>query len=244
MRTDRFARRWTCPVLLLATAVGCHILPHESVPVLVRDAETHSPIPGAQVRLSTALTQPSRDSSATTGADGVARLRPAPAGDAATVAQELPADRGPAGIVMELYAGPRPTVDLVVPTGFRGLVKAEVRVRDDAPVPADRRSFCYPVPPSGEVEVIGPPVLRHLLPPDFTARYADGPPLAREAKDSEVGFRWVRTTGSTEYFIVGTQADCDEFRKSFEQEGPGAGRSTSGEGKGKGRGGRGRRGGG
>jgi hypothetical protein len=86
MRNPRLTR----PLLfaaLLAVAPGCQAFhSYRPVPVLVRDAESKQPIPGAHVRISYPLMEPAyappADSSGPTGADGVARLRAAPYGEA------------------------------------------------------------------------------------------------------------------------------------------------------------------
>src|SRR5262249_61077154 len=114
---------------------------------------------------------------------------------------EAPGRRPPGG-GLEMYSGPRFGVELVVPVGYRGLFKAEVRVRDDAPCPPGQRRFRAEVPVSGVVEVQGPPALRRVQPPDFKARYADGSPLGAEMDAVKVGFRWLRREGHGPCFVV------------------------------------------
>jgi hypothetical protein len=83
------------------------------------------------------------------------------------------------------------------------------------PWPRGQRDFTYVVPPgAGAVQVIGPPVLRHLFPLNFRAKYADGTPLSTEAKDQELGFWWLKTEGSSQYFLVGTRSDYDDYRRA------------------------------
>src|ERR1700733_2519280 len=178
------------PVLLLALACGCQTLHrYRPVAVLARDAETKKPIPGAEVQLSYPLTQASLapyNSRGTTPEDGIVRLRAAPYGDLGvrveanapgymyeekylTVAEVQaiePAhwfedvDRRPAAVVLELYADPHPTVELVVPTDYRGRIKAQFHIEPDAPCPPGQRCFTFTVPPSGVVQMIGPPLLQ------------------------------------------------------------------------------------
>ncbi len=97
----------------------------------------------------------------------------------------------PVQLVVELFADPEPIVELVLPAGYRGLIKAEIQVRPDAPFTPGQRSFPVEVPPSGTVVVIGPPILEHAFGPDFRFRYADGVPLSRRAENSPLGYWWL-----------------------------------------------------
>lgn len=256
------------PTMLFALGSGC-LLPHREPPlaIVVRDAETGKPIPGAAVQISDPLAPPSRslaEPHGTTGPDGVVQIKrkqkqedtrelvetTAPGYfmavqdlESAVKKQNPGAPSGTAtSIAVEMFAEPRPVIELVVPAGFRGLVKAEVVVRD--PQPGDKpgqRQFTFRVSPDGAVEVNGSPVLRYAVAMDYKARYESGEPLKTDAAVSEIGLRWVRTGGHTEYFVVGSKQEWDEVRRSMEHE-PTRGRSTDGSGGG--RGGGGRRGGG
>src|SRR5262249_35647654 len=153
------------PFFLLALAAGCQSFhSYRPVVVQVRDGETRQPIADAEVRIWYPMTVGSiapYDSSGLTGADGVVRLRAAPYADACVVldanakgslyetrdipvaaVQAIPppgwfeaVEQRPVSFVLDLYPGPRPTVELVVPAGYRGLVKVEVRPREDVPCP-------------------------------------------------------------------------------------------------------------
>jgi hypothetical protein len=258
MRPGQPARAAALPILLLAVAPGCQFLQSEPppVPVVVRDAETKQPIPGAEVRVSHLKHPAGTGPTGTTGPDGTARLKAAPDGDGDAVVMEGAAGgylseskdvtlevgrAGPAGVVLELDAAPRPAVELVLPAGYRG--KVEVHVRAEGTAAPGQRAFSAEVPASGVVDLTGPPVLRHLTPADFRARYADGAPLGTDGPDSAVGFRVVKTLGAVEYFVVGTAADADELRRSLDGEEPGRS-GGGGKGGGKRGGGGGRRGGG
>jgi hypothetical protein len=260
------------PVLLLATAPGCQTLyRYRPVPVLVRDAETKQPLPGAEVRIWYPLTRPDFapfDSCGVTGQDGIARLRAAPYGEygirvdaaapgylsdgvdvTATALQKVePAgwleatEQRPAAFTVELYAEPAFAVELVVPVGYRGLVKAEVLVREDVPCPAGQRCFRYEVSPSGAVQVTIPPLLRSIFPPAYRARYADGTALGGDMDAVKVGFRWLKTDGKEQCFVVGTRTEYESFARDLLPERAEEGsRKPDGQ-KGGGRGGRSRRG--
>lgn len=259
MRSARFPGCRIYPVLLALAATGCQLLHHdEPIAVMIRDAETKKPIPGAEVRLSH-LAETITHAPETTGADGLARFRTASATASDLIVEASAAgylaetkcladDARPATSptserVLELYAGPRPSVELVLPAGYHGPVRAEVQVHDDPAASPGQRSFRYAVPANGVVVVAGPAVFAHLLPRDFTARYADGRPLNLNPKDAEDGFRWVKSGSKTEYFLVGTKGECDEYRQTLDPESPpppSGGGGKHGKGQGRHGGGRGR----
>jgi hypothetical protein len=127
----------------------------------------------------------------------------------------------PVSFVVEMYAEPHPSVELVVPTDYRGLIKAEMQFRDGAPCAPGQRTFAYDVQPSGSAQVIGPPLLRRVLAPDFHAKFADGARLTGHPENADLGFWWLRSEGSTQFFWVGTQLEYDNIRHASEREGTG-----------------------
>ncbi|MHB1424608.1 MAG: carboxypeptidase-like regulatory domain-containing protein [Gemmataceae bacterium] len=232
-----------CLVFLMAFLSGCQIMySYRPLPVLVRDAETKQPIANANVHLSYPLSRDSLapfDSSERSGADGVAHLRAAPYGDFGArveasasgylsdqvgVASESiqlvkPAhpfeetQRRKPEVVLEMYAEPRFAVELVVPTGFHGRIKAEIEMQDNLPVPPRQRCFRYEVVDS-LVRIKGPGlVLRRVYPSDYRASYADGSPLTGEMSLTKVGFRWLSGRDAEQYFVVGTQSEYDVQRR-------------------------------
>jgi hypothetical protein len=274
MRNHRLARCLFCVVLLFTAASGCQTLyRYRPVTVLVRDADTKKPVPGAQVSISYPLTRPSLapyQSCELTGDDGIARLRAAPYGSAGlrveatakgymseernvlaeTIKEIEPAplllaDRPrPVTFVMEIYSEPLPTVELILPAGYRGLVKAEVQIQEDAPCPPGQRCFRYEVA-SGIAQVKGPPLLRRVCSSDYHARYTDGTLLGEEMDEGKVGFRWLKCEGSDQYFVVGTLTDYYSVHHELHLPEATTEHQTSNERKsgGGGRGGRHRRGG-
>jgi hypothetical protein len=255
-------------VLGITSANGCQALHrYRPVAILVRDGETKQPIPGTMVRISYPFTPAYRapwNASETTANDGIVRLWAAPAGDVGLmveveargylfeekdVAVEAiqaiePArwfeavEQRPPSFVFDMYAEPRPKIELVVPTGYRGTLKVDVETKETVAFEPGQRLFSYVVPASADMQITGPPLLQHILPPDFCARYADGTKLRHEAKEREIGFWWLRQEGRYHCFLVGTRRDFDDLSPS-DTGGPGAGASHGG---GNGRGGRGRRG--
>jgi hypothetical protein len=214
---------------------------YRPVPVLVRDAETKKPIANAEVHLSYPLSRDSLapfDSSARTDADGIAHLRAAPYGDFGvridtSAVGYLPDQlsistesiqriephflkekepRKPV-FVVEMYAEPPFTVELLVPPGYHGLIKAEIEMEEDAAIPPGKRCFQYEVV-DGFVRIKGPAVvLRRVYPSDYHARYRDGAPLTGDMTLEKVGFRWLRGQDKEQYFVVGTQPEYDRQRR-------------------------------
>ncbi len=247
MRNLRRIRCLPLLVCLLALASGCQVLyRYRPVAVLVRDAETKKPIADADVHLSYPLSRDSLapfDSSQRTGPEGIVHLRAAPYGDfgvrieasapgylaeqrnvSTEMIQRIAAahpfedvERRAAEFVVEMYAEPRFTVELIVPTGYRGTIKAEVQIQDDGAALPGQRCFRYEVA-DGFVRVKGPRVLRRISPTEFRARYVDGTPLAGDMTLWKVGFRWLRCEGKEQYFLVGTQSEYDMQRRSAPDE--------------------------
>lgn len=261
--------------ILVISVTGCHTFePSTPLTVHVRDAETQAPVPEATVRLwRFGPHSEERDQSVTTGGTAAARVAPPDEGGVMievtapghlSVQTTLPRDvtdalasakpfhpyKGPPlAVTLDVFAGPRPTAELVLPVGFRGLVKAEIHPTADRPWPVGQRAFSYPVPANGVVRLDGPPVFGQGIGPDIVAKFADGTALPTDAKNTEVALRWLRRDGTDVYFAVGTNVDADAARRAL--GGPDADHSQSappkdGQGgrRGGGGGGRGGRGGG
>jgi hypothetical protein len=246
---------------------GCLTLDrYRPVDVVVQDAETGQPIPAAAVRISYPLTRSSfapHESSSVTGLDGVARVDTArnpeacvfldaTAADYLSYPRDLSAELArhsepaswfgatsspPLRLAVTLYAAPRFCIEWTVPTGFRGLMKAEVQLDDNLACPVAQRCFRFDVPPSGQIQVTVPGLLRHY-PPAYRARYADGTALSADMDALKIGIQWLKRDGAYEYFVVGTQVDYENFRRESPSRSAGPEQSTSDGGKGKGHGGR------
>jgi hypothetical protein len=273
------AGRFTGLALVAAlSATGCHTIePSTPIAVHVRDAETHAPLPGAAVRLWRYGSHESdREANFVTAADGVAHARigspdhggvmvevagptclttqltlPREVADALATAKPLQPYKGPPlSVDVEVFAGPRPKVELVLPPGYRGVVKAEVRVSQSGQWPAGQRQFSCTVPANGVVRVEGPAVFGHGYGPEVVAKFLNGASCPNEPKDDEVGLRWIRRDGNDIYFAVGTRADEAAARRAVGSGGvdntprsASGGRSGGGGGGGRHGGGRGGRGG-
>jgi hypothetical protein len=241
MADYRLARGVLGVALFVTLAPGCLTLHlYRPVVFLVRDAETKQPIAAAQLHISYPLVRPSavpQESNGTTDNQGVARLRAIPVGDASPWVEvtangylseglSLAADavraipptwllgtgnqgRGP--FVVEMYAEPRFQIELVLPDGFRGLVKAKVQLQDNIPAPPRQRFYSYTVAPTGDVVVQGPTLLRRVFAPDYRARFADGTLLDPQPAPTEIGLRPLKREDNVEYFVVGNQCDRDQL---------------------------------
>jgi hypothetical protein len=254
-------------VLLFGFVAGCvSFHRYRPVGVLVRDAETKQPIASATVRVSYSMgPSPMAPSGppGQTGADGLVRLPAALFGDGLTLEAtaagyqsenrdvsltaieriEPPplfgkAKERPADFVVEMYAQPAFSVELILPIAYRGLVKVEVQARDDVPLPAGQRCFRYEVSPAGEVQVRGPAVIRRVFPPSFRARYENGEELPGEMSVTKLGFRWLKQEGGKQYFVVGTENEYDGYRRDLQSDAAGSEGRSSPDGKAGGRGGR------
>jgi uncharacterized membrane protein YgcG len=259
--------------LLGSLLPGCLSFHRERpVAIMVRDAETKQPLPAADVHLSYRA-RPSEapaESSETTKTDGIARLTTTPNGkdplvirasaqgymtesivkSDEVVEQIEPAgwfesvNRRPVNFILEVYKGPPFSVELAVATGYRGLVKAELRIQDNLSCAPGERRFQYMVEPNGNVIIAGPAQLRHVNPADYQAHYVDGTVLGNHIDVNQVGWRWLKHEGNFEYFVIGTKGDLEMWRRQLFPNEPSAPAETTGRRGGGGRGGRGGGGGG
>jgi hypothetical protein len=218
---------------LAALAPGCQTFQHHRpVVILAQDIETKKPIAGVDIRVCPAKGS-TGVATGTTGSDGIARLRATPVnaepisveavgGGYLTETTYIPLrtvrtlepahlfeheELRPVSFVVEMYAKPLPTIELVVPAGYRGELKANVHVSPAAAWPAGQRNFRYEVSAAGVAEVSGPEMLGRIAASSFTLKYADGTPLSLAADHSELGYWWLRHDGETDYYFVGTKAD-------------------------------------
>jgi hypothetical protein len=207
---------------------------YRPVTILVRDAETREPIPDAKVRLGYYLLlapfAPKR-TAGTTGPDGTVELVAAPYEGRAVLFASADGyfsegmlrldddviracDPGRHNhhipVVVEMFAEPAATVELVVPAGYRGLVRVEVQ---EIPPPTVRlRTVCVPVPASGMTLIKGPRLLRRAECVDFSVRCADGTLLESPPPDpAAVGFWRLDADDDVRFFLVGTQKDHDDW---------------------------------
>ncbi len=266
----RFARCLLC--LALVGAPACQsFYSYRPMTIQARDAETGQPISGAVVHISYPLVHASQapyDSVDATGPDGQVHLQAAPFGPAGVLVeakahgylmeqmtlpvenvQDVPragwfedVNKRPATLTIDLYAEPRPTIELVLPVSFRGVLSVEVKTDPKAPRTRGQRCFTYPVANGGNLELAGPPLLARVAALDYSARYTDGTKLSRDAKGLEIGFWGLNADGNRLTFLVGTR---DEFeakrREALANDAAARGRPSSSNGSGGKRGGHGGR---
>jgi hypothetical protein len=227
---------------------GCQAFhAYRPAPIQAIDAETKQPIPSAHVHVSYPLSKSSfapHEAAGVTGTDGVVRLDVAPYGDAGTLIEVSangylseqkyltitqvsgiePAhffedvSKRPAAVIVEVLAGPKPSVELVVPVGYHGRVKANMQVRDDLPLPPGQRCFSYLVSTIGEVEVLGPSLLNRVMPCDVHARTDAGPLPDRPDGEQTVGFWFLKRDGTTYIYVVGDRNEYEDARRAVERD--------------------------
>ncbi|MFO0937630.1 MAG: hypothetical protein U0798_14080 [Gemmataceae bacterium] len=211
--------------------------------VRVIDAETKLPLPDATVQLSEAqYNDVAREIDSKTEKTGIARFRELPgesdcvltvaanqylphittlyeAKNAAisnsTFASDpmLPANKRI--VQVELFAAPRPTIELVVPNGFRGLIQADLQIDPTQISSSQMRRFRYDLDQNGHATVTGPPVLQCVLPADFIAISSDGTPMPVPKLPFDVGLRIVAKTDAADYFVIGTELECAQAKKKL-----------------------------
>ena len=197
--------------------------------VQVMNAETKEPINLAQIRVwhFNDGTSGNGDSSIATDRGGMANVRSI-SGKSDDLVLEVAAKGyateeksvNPAShIVVQLYAEPKPTIELDVPRLYRGLVSVKVQIVDNTPATPGQRLFPFEVPESGVVEIVGPALFRHLS-PDYRAKLSDGTVLPLRPEGLDVGFWWLKTSGEYEIFLVGTKADYEAYWRDHPNEQP------------------------
>jgi hypothetical protein len=248
MHARRPARYLLCLVFLFFLTPGCQMFQADpSLAVLVRDAETKKPLPTAEVYLCQRLKQDTVapcHSSGLTQEDGVAQVRAEAGGEfgiqlqaiargylpetlnvtAESLKKIAPApnprtsEPRPPDFVVEVYAEPGFTVELVLPPGYRGLIKADIQLQENLATPPGQRCFRFAVSPEGMVRINGPALLRRVAAPDYRARYANGPLLGKAMDAETVGFRWLKGSGGEHFFVAGTQMDYETHHRRLSPE--------------------------
>lgn len=248
MCSSMFAQRLLCSFLLFCLTPGCRtFLGDRNLTVLVRDAETKQPITTAEVYLCQRLRDdevaPCRVKGLTQ-ADGIARLHADAAGEHGLQVQTVAGDYLPEKVnlsadalkkkaaaasndkselgsvdaIVDVYHEPNFSVELILPPGYRGLVKTEIQIQDNLPLPKGERCFRYLVSATGDVVVKGPSMLQRVPVKEFRARYGDGPLLGKAMDAQKVGCRWVKGVGNRQFFVVGTQLDYEVLHRQISPE--------------------------
>jgi hypothetical protein len=230
--------------LVVVGLTGCVGYRPRDVIVSVRDAETHKPVPGAVVHVSMPHTaDEGRDQ--TTLPNGMARVTFTPSSGepilveataAGYVADSVVAGEqtvaavatypvvGPAlphapDFTIELYPGPKFSVELVVPPGYRGLVRADLDFREGVPIPTGQRLYSFDVNAKGEAKGVGPAVLKRVSPSEYRARPPDATGPVDEGPDG-IALRFLKNDAGTDVFVYGSREDFERYRKELGVEAP------------------------
>lgn len=273
MRARRI-ERLACCLFISTMAMGCQTLSGDRpLAVEVIDAESKKPITNAQVKLTYPMAQSGvslQESTTPVSGDGIARIKVSSTSDYGvilaasadgylstdlTISNDSVRHLSAAGVFdrgdhrapnyrLELYAGPDFSIELAVPTGYRGLIRAKPKFEDQFTFRAGLRHFQFNVSSNGQVELAGPAVLRHILPVDYSATFADGTAIAKNADETIVGIKYWKMEGADQLFVVGTKSEIEGFVRTNTPDPTDAPRSSGGRGSGPGGGGHHRGGGG
>jgi hypothetical protein len=227
---------------VLVSGCAALLYRYHPVTIQAIDAETKKPIVGAYAEITYPNTQPHRApylASGSTGDNGIAELKATGSGiycarldisakgymhedeDLSLDAIEA-ADGGTASkaskaskptFVMELFAEPRPQLELIIPDGTVGPIRVNVHIQDDFVYPAGQRDFRYPVVPPEVTQIILPPMFRHVSAAAFSGRFANGTELHATEVDTEVGFWWVGAEGDLNTYFVGSPLMCRQYQR-------------------------------
>ncbi len=220
----------------LALCAGCQLIHgYETVTVTVRDVDTNQPVAGASVGIAYLymLDPFAPDGSAgNTDANGKVRLELATRTSHATIIQseapgylrqeihlgqhkggpDIGEDEKPVReYLVYLFSG-KPTVDLIFPNDFRGLVRLDFVPLAEKDWVAGQRRFPVQVPASGLAELKGPaPLLEHQIATNIEGHFVDGTRLNSAVKDDDpaIGLRWLVCTNDAQFFVVGTSEDYE-----------------------------------
>jgi hypothetical protein len=227
----------TTAILLTICSAGCGRTYHP-VNVAVYDAETDAPIAGAEVAVYYRGIYPfgfPKSDPAATDDRGAATIRIA-AGETVewcASAEGYMVDRGEPGEdvrVFRLYKLPRPQVTIVVPNGYRGPLKIDMRlVPGRVQGKIGKRDFVFRASPSGYVDFDATPLLLatehfHSLESNFFAVHEDGSPVPDDYRLGRfgVGLRWVADGGLPRrwrrLYVIGTYADGQALHAKIMRE--------------------------
>jgi uncharacterized membrane protein YgcG len=231
MRTSRLML-----ALAAASLAGCMTYRPRDVIVSVRDAETKAPIAGATVNVSMPHTG-EEGKTETTLPNGMARVLFTPTTGEPVMVEATAAgyisDSSVVGeptvaavatypmfgaalphkpdFTLDLYAGPKFAIEVVLPTGYRGVVRTSFEFRENFAIPKGQRLFSFDANPKGEVAGAGPAILKNVAASDYRAR-ENG--LQTPADDPNgLALRWLKSEDGKDVFYYGTKAEFDQYRK-------------------------------
>jgi len=223
-------------VAFLAACVnlgGCvAIYTHDTVHTSVRDAETDVPIANATVQVISLRTywciNPPSDVTVQTDNNGAASPRVANwdnqewdvAADGYLPDQRcIFDDHARQRIDFRLVRGPKPHVTIIVPDGYRGLVKIDWHhVPTEPPEGIGTREFTYRMSPTGHVRINVTPVLNVVNDYEIEMAYENGKPIEHfdwvSGPDDSVdrlGFILVASVNEHWVYIVGMKQEMNNL---------------------------------
>ena len=221
-----------CAFSLSCACGGClTIYGYRDVEVTVTDAETGEPVPGATVTVGYIkgmldLNTP-KPSSGTTGATGLARVRVAKLDSRTGLTAEGPGylqghlrrfDDTIGKPQVALYRAPEARLVIVLPVGYRGLVKVErVPVPQAVPVTPGKRELRFTLGAGALIRIEATPLIEDHIWRDFQFEDFEGRRIPIDARHTPAGpddvvprlvtFKEEPTGRVRDLWIVGTESD-------------------------------------
>jgi hypothetical protein len=124
-----------------------------------------------------------------------------------------PWTRGNPDVIVEMYAKPAPTVELIVPPGYRGPIKVDFEIDENNSVHRSNRLYTAVVLPAGLAKVKGDALLRQLSSVDFRVRFADQNYSTLLEKNSPIELHFVDCSENSILFALGTRADKEKVAR-------------------------------
>lgn len=118
-------------------------------------------------------------------------------------------------VIVSIYKEPKPTIEIVVPDGYRGPVALEFLASDKpAQVKAGQRFFSYNTSPKGYVQIQHSPLFDSCK---IIARYENGNPVPRPSRSrpEQISFLRVYTRDQKRLYLIGTFKEEDELKRKL-----------------------------
>jgi hypothetical protein len=140
------------------------------------------------------------------------------------VSQEFFKEGNVRPLAVSLYAKPDPQVELVIPRGFRGVLKVRLRRTDRLDQErSGQRRFAFHVPESGQLEIQANPLMQRRNPREWKAQYDDGTPIRSlglsgcpvPEPDEIIALRWVYIDVD-DGTIIAVVGNSDDHRRIYD----------------------------
>jgi hypothetical protein len=210
------------------SCMGCVFNRSARLQVTVRDAETDVPIPRAKVDVATMLMAVGAypgPASALADEDGIAILKAAMsrvqtwrvAANGYLPLNTMKKVDKPAPLVFRLYKKPAPHVIIIVPSGFHGPLKVELRtIPGWAQEKVGEREFIFHASATGFLRIDATPLLAKLEADihRIDAQFEDGTEIPQgdyRIGPSAIGLRYMTGVGRRILFVIGTEQDVNSL---------------------------------